>query len=90
MILLTAMTQGASPRRVTALRAELGVDRRTLARWQGWWREHFPASQFWREHRARLSPALSDEGLPGTLLDRFAPQREPNEIVSLLRFLAAI
>ncbi len=90
MILLTAMTQGASPRRVKALRAELGVDRRTLARWQKWWREDFPTSRFWREHRARLSPALSAEGFPGTLLDRFAPQREPNEIVSLLRFLAPI
>ena len=90
VILLAAMTHGVSPRRVTALRAELGVDRRTLARWQRWWRDDFPASRFWREHRARLSPALSAEGLPGTLLDRFAPQREPNEIVSLLRFLAPI
>ena len=90
IIVLTAMTHGASPRRVAALRAELGVDRRTLARWQRWWRDDFPASRFWREHRARLSPALSSEGLPTTLLDRFAPQREPNEIVSLLRFLAPI
>jgi hypothetical protein len=90
MILLTAMTHSASPGRVSALRADLGVDRRTLARWQRWWREDFPASRFWREHRSRLSPALSAEGMPGTLLDRFAPQREPNEIVSLLRFLAPI
>lgn len=74
VILLTAITHGASPHRVTALRAQLGVDRRTLVRWQVWWREHFPDSRFWREQRARLSPVLCDEGLPGTLLDRFAPQ----------------
>jgi len=90
VILLTAMTHGASPRRATSLRAELGVDRRTLARWQRWWREHFPASRFWRGQRARLSPALSDDGLPGTLLDRFAPQGEQDGIVSLLRFLAPV
>ncbi len=36
VILLSAMTHGASPRRVSALRTELGVDRRTLARWQVW------------------------------------------------------
>lgn len=90
IIVLAAMTHGASPRRVAALRAELGVDRRTLARWQRWWRDDFPASRFWREHRARLSPALPADGFPGTLLDRFAPHREPNGIVSLLRFLAPI
>ena len=90
IILLTAMTQGVSPRRVRELRTHLGVDRRTLVRWQVWWREHFPASRFWREQRARLSPVLCDAGLPGTLLDRFAPQGEPDGIVSLLRFLAPI
>jgi hypothetical protein len=90
VILLSAMTHGASPRRVTALRAELGVDRRTLVRWRRWWREQFPASPFWREQRARLSPTLLDEGFPGTLLDRFAPQRDRDGILSLLRFLAPI
>jgi hypothetical protein len=90
IVLLTAMTQGVTRRRARELRTHLGVDRRTLARWKVWWQEHFPASQFWREQRARLSPALPDEGLPGTLLDRFAPQGEQDGIVSLLRFLAPI
>lgn len=90
VILLSAMTHGVSPRRVTALRAELGVDRRTLVRWRKWWRELFPASRFWREQGPRLSPALSSEGLPGTLLDRFAPKGDPDGIESLLRFLAPI
>jgi len=90
VILLTAMTHGASPRRVAALRSELGVDRRTLARWHKWWQDDFPASGFWREQRARLSPALSSEGLPGTLLDRFAPNGDPDGIESLLRFLAPV
>jgi hypothetical protein len=90
VVLVTAMAHGVTARRTAELHAELGVDRRTLARWQRWWREHFPASRFWREQRARLSPVLSDDGLPGTLLDRFAPQGEQDGIVSLLRFLAPI
>ena len=90
VILLTAMTHGVSPRRVAALRSELGVDRRTLARWHKWWQDDFPASGFWREQRARLSPALSDDGLPGTLLERFSAEPEQDGIVSLLRFLAPI
>ncbi len=90
IVLLTAMTQGVTPRRVRELRTHLGVDRRTLVRWRSWWREHFPASPFWREQRARLLPVLCDAGLPGTLLDRFAPQGERDGIVSLLRFLAPI
>lgn len=90
VILLTAMTHGVSPSRATALRTELGVDRRTLARWRRWWREHFPASRFWREYGARFSPAIASDELPGMLITRFAPQREPEGIVSLLRFLAPL
>jgi hypothetical protein len=90
VVLVTAMTHGTTPRRAAALRAELGVDRRTLARWQRWWQEHFPTSSFWREHRARFSPALCVEDLPAALLDRFAPQGGTDGVASLLRFLAPI
>ena len=90
VVLVTAMAHGVTARRATELHAELGVDRRTLARWQRWWREHFPASSFWREHRARFSPPVSADGLPGALLDRFAPEGERDGVVSLLRFLAPL
>jgi hypothetical protein len=90
MVLVTAMVHGATPRRAAELRAQLGVDRRTLARWRQWWQEHFPASRFWREHGARFSPPVLVEALPGALLHRFAPQREPSGVVSLLRFLAPL
>jgi hypothetical protein len=90
VVLLTAMAHGVTPRRAAELRAGLGVDRRTLARWRHWWQEHFPTSSFWREHRARFSPPVSAEGMRGALLDRFAPQGEPDGVVSLLRFLAPL
>lgn len=90
VVLITAMTHGTTPRRAAELRAQLGIDRRTLARWRRWWQEHFPGSAFWREQRARFSPPVSADGLPGALVDRFAPQGDPSGVVSLLRFLAPL
>jgi hypothetical protein len=90
VVLVTAMAHGVTARRAAELHAELGVDRRTLARWRHWWQEHFPTSSFWREHRARFSPPILADGLPGALLDRFAPEGERNGVVSLLRFLAPL
>jgi len=90
VVLITAMTHGTTPRRAAKLRSQLGIDRRTLARWRRWWLEHFPSSVFWREQQARFSPSVSVERLPGSLLDRFAPQADPNGVLSLLRFLAPL
>ena len=52
VILISAMRQGPSPRRVRELSARFGVDQRTIARWQVFWREHFPQSTF-LENRTR-------------------------------------
>ena len=90
VVLVTAMAHGTTPRRAAELRAQLGVDRRTLARWRHWWQEHFPTSSFWREHRARFSPPVPADGLARALLDRFAPERKLGGAVSLLRFLAPL
>ena len=90
VVLVTAMAHGVTARRAAGLHAELGVDRRTLARWRQWWQEHFPTSSFWREHGARFSPRILADALPGALLDRFAPEGELGGVVSLLRFLAPL
>jgi hypothetical protein len=50
----------------------LGVSRRTLARWQGWWREQFPLTPLWCAERARLMPPVATGELPGALIERFA------------------
>jgi hypothetical protein len=84
------MAHGTTPRRAAELRAQLGIDRRTLARWRHWWQEHFPTSSFWREHRARFSPPVPADGLARALLDRFAPEGKPDGVVSLLRLLAPL
>src|SRR4029078_946278 len=48
VILISAMRQGPSPRRVRELAARFGADRRTIARWLVFWRERFPQTPFWK------------------------------------------
>lgn len=71
VVLVSAMTQGLTPRRAAKLRQLVGVDRRTLERWRHWWRELFPTSPLWRETRGRLMPPVAEDGLPASLLERF-------------------
>ena len=91
VILISAMRQGPSPRRVRELSARFGVDQRTIARWQVFWREHFPQSSFWKTARARLAPTVPIISLPYSLVDAFL-SRHPDNLgwTLLLRFLAPI
>ncbi len=88
VVLVSAMRQGPSPRRVRELTQLFGADRRTLVRWQALWREHVPQTPFWKVARARL-PAVSllPHGLLGAFLDGVDPCQG---WVQLLRFLSPI
>lgn len=88
VVLLSAMTQGVSPRRAARLREGLGVDRRTLVRWRNHWAGSFPRTAFWRSARARFMPPLQANTLPATLVDRFGARHDREGLVSLLCFLA--
>lgn len=85
VVLLTALSSGLSGKRLAILRAEFGVDRRTLQRWGLWWREVFPETRFWKTARALLSPPV-DGTRPDTLLRRFQQGRDG--LLDLLRFLS--
>jgi len=91
VILISAMRQGPSPRRVRELSARFGADRRTIARWQVFWREHFPQTPFWKRARARLVPVVEIVSLPYSLVDAFL-RRHPacRGWTLLLRFLSPI
>ena len=71
VILVAAMRQGPSPRRVRELSQLFGADRQTIARWQVFWQEHFPQTRFWKVARGRLVPAVAIDILPLSLLDAF-------------------
>jgi hypothetical protein len=71
VILVSAMRQGSSPRRVRELSRLFDADRRTIARWQVFWREHFPQTPFWKVERARFVPAVEVVVLPRSLTEAF-------------------
>jgi hypothetical protein len=91
VVLVAAMRQGPSPRRVRELSALFGADRRTIARWQVFWREHVPQTPFWKVARGRLVPAIEIVTLPRSLLEAFVPNDEDHGGWGrLLRFLSPI
>ena len=77
--------------RIRELSDRFGVDERTIARWQVFWREHFPQSSFWKTARARLALTVPITSLPYSLVDAFL-SRHPDDVgwTLLLRFLAPI
>jgi hypothetical protein len=91
VILVAAMRQGPTPRRVCELSRLFGADRRTIGRWQVFWREHFPQTAFWKVQRARFVPAVEIVVLPRSLLEAFLHTGDPfKDWEKLLCFLSPI
>ena len=94
VVLVSAMRQGPSPRRVHELWEMFGADRRTIARWQVFWREQVPQTSFWKIARGRL-PATAESVirviLPRSLLEAFLHGDDLcRQWGLLLRFLSPI
>ncbi|WP_429324453.1 helix-turn-helix domain-containing protein [Paraburkholderia sp. GAS348] len=90
VVLVSAMDEGVTNRRVEELGRVLGVHRRTLQRWRHWWRTVFAATPFWSMARANLMPPPDAAALPGGLLERFAGPDAPTRLAQCLRFLAPL
>lgn len=91
VLLVTAMRQGPTPRSFRELERLFSISRRTLRRWQTWWKDHFPRLLFWKRERARFSPPLDDAALPSALLAAFhASSSSIEKMGRLLLFLAPI
>jgi hypothetical protein len=91
VLLISAMRQGPSPRRIRELSQLFGADRRTIARWQVFWQKHFPQTPFWKRARALLAPVVDVATVPLALLTAFLGRRADDEDwARLLRFLAPI
>ena len=89
LALVSVLQNGPNPRSVGQLRELLGVSRRTVRRWCRWWTESFVQTRLWRAERARLMPPAREEGLPGSLLERFVGG--PLErLVAMLRWLSPL
>lgn len=91
VVLVSAMRQGPTPRRVRELSQLCGADRRTIQRWQVFWREHFPQTRFWKVARGRLPPSDDTTLPPHSLLAAFLRGVDLcQEWGQLLRFLSPI
>jgi hypothetical protein len=91
IIVISALRQGPTPRQVRELSQRFNVDRRTIARWQVFWREQFPQTPFWKIARARLVPLVKIIALPYSLVHAFLSRHRPcRGWTLLLRFLAPI
>ena len=90
VVLVAALREGPTPRRVRELTELFGADRTTIARWQVFWGEQFPQTPFWIVERGRLVPAVEAGAvLPGALLDAFLGQQDRDQDWGrLLEFLA--
>ena len=91
VVLVAAMRQGPSPRRVRELSQLFDADRRTIARWRVFWREHFPQTPFWKANRGRLVPKVDIADLPRALFEAFIHRDDSREDWKrLLEFLSPI
>ena len=77
VVLVAAMRQGPSPRRVRELTELFDVDRRTIARWCIFWREHFPQTAFWRVARGRSCRVCPSPTCPARCWRRSSIARIP-------------
>jgi hypothetical protein len=85
------MQQGPSPRRVRELSKLFGADRRTIARWRVFWREHFPQTPYWKLARTRFTQQLVAAELPRALIDAFIRRADSrDDWKRLLEFLSPI
>ena len=91
VVLVAAMRQGPSPRRVRELSRLFGADRRTIARWKVFWEEHFPRTVFWKTQREHLVPRVEIVALPLSLVEAHVHAADDQQgWGELLRFLSPI
>ncbi len=88
VVLVSARPAGPTPA-AARLGQEIGVARRTLARWRDWWREQFPRTALWRAACTRFMPPVPEAQLPGELITRFTgPSHEA--LMRLLVWLSPV
>ena len=87
VVLVSALRNGATPKRMAKLRALVGVSQRTVERWREWWRNGFVRTRFWKAARGRLPKPIDKKALPLSLLEAFPIIEEKTRLIDLLRFI---
>ena len=89
VILISAMCNGLTERRLGKLAEAIGVDRRTVARWRTWWLTTFTRMPFWQANSAEFMPPVERDRLPASLLNRFRGDTK-EQLLKCLPFLGPI
>lgn len=88
VLLLAALRNGPTPRRMIELSKHYRVSERTIRRWQHWWRESLPQKPVWVALKGRFASPVADSQLPFSLLGVFGHLADPGErVVAVLRCL---
>ena len=72
-IVIGILREGATQTRMRRLTELIRVDRRTIKRWRGWWRESFTAMPFWQAARAAFMPPVDEARLRRPLASCLPP-----------------
>ncbi len=72
---------------ISRLAEKVGISRNTLKRWINLFKEIFPESHSWKKIRGRVSPAIKNDTLPGSLLN-FYRNQFPSIEKALIRCLS--
>jgi hypothetical protein len=89
VVLVSALTHGATPATRRRLQALVAASRRTVTRWHRWWCETFQRTPFWQRARASFDTPVSTDALPGSLLERFCGD-PATQLLATLRFLGPL
>lgn len=91
VILISALTQGATDRRCAQLYRHFGVSisPTTWKRWRRWWRTHFKETPFWRKEKGPFVIRQVQGLFPRELFVIFSGHLE-NRLASILQFLAPL
>lgn len=68
----------------------LGISRRTVLRWRGWWTQEFTRTRLWVSLRSRLMPPITPAQLPRALLDRLRSAVPAKRLAQALRLLSPL
>ena len=89
VLLVAALRDGPTPKRLGRLRETFGVSVRTVRRWCRFWRETFVASRVWRSVRGRFATPIRVDAMPSALFDAFSVVGDTaDRLVAVLRLVS--
>ncbi len=91
LIVLTLRQNNPRENSKAQLTRMFGISRKSINRWQGFFRDIFPYSKQWKRLRGMISSAVKNESLPSELVGHFHQQTKSAEesFVNCLCFLAS-